>query len=502
MTRRIITIVVVCAVAWGGLAVALSLGATPKLGLDLQGGTSVILRAPEGVDPEVLKVAVDLMRNRIEDLGGVQEPEISISGDRAVLVDLPGVTNQERALAAIGQTGELSFRPVLEVTPGVSPLLIGRAGDGEGGEEGSTLPPGVDPETGLTIEDDPSSEAWLAERAEDGTIIRVFHVGPAFLVGADVADARAVFASQERTVNPLLGHGGFGEWFVQLDFTGTGEDRFVEATKLLASYPPGDTRRQLAIVLDGEVVSAPAIAVDVDPSVGITGGSASITLGAGDQERAAGDLSVVLRYGSLPVPFERDQVQKVSATLGADALRAGLIAGIGGLFLVLIVMVLYYRALGLVTVVGLTVFGAFIVTVFGILGTFQGLTLTLAGVAGLIVSVGITADSYIVYFERIKEEVRKGRNVRAAAQEGFAQAFRTILTGDAVLFLGSALLWALAVGPVKGFALALGIATVIDVLVAYFYTRPTVNWLASTAIGQEGAFSIRGASGMSPEPAR
>ena len=508
MNRRNVSIVGVVLIAWGALALVVALGATPKLGLDLQGGTSVILRAPDGTDPEVLDVAVELMRTRIEELGGVSEPEISISGETGVLVDLPGVVDQNRALDAIGQTGELSFRPVLDVgVGGISPLIVARLlSEGTEGTEGESdasttttttapLPAGVDPETGITIVDDVTKEAWLAETDEDGTVVQVYHVGPSFLVGSDVADARAIFASQSGAgATPLVGASAFGEWLVQLDFTGEGESKFGEATRTLAGYSLGDPRRQLAIVLDGAVVSAPGIAADVDPAVGIAGGSASITMGSGDQQDEANDLAVVLRYGSLPVPFERDQVQKVSATLGEDALRAGLIAGIAGLVLVLGLMVAYYRAMGLVTVVGLTVFGSLIVAVFGILGAFRGLTLTLAGVAGVIVAIGITADSYIVYFERVKEEVRKGRSVRAAVNEGFARAFRTIITADTVSFLGALLLWVLAIGPVKGFALALGIATLIDVFVAYFFTRPTVSWLASGPFGEHSRFSIRGAS--------
>ncbi|MFQ5968201.1 MAG: protein translocase subunit SecD [Acidimicrobiia bacterium] len=508
MSRRLILIWVVVLVAWGGLALVFVSDNSPKLGLDLQGGTSVILRAPEGTEPDVLEVAVELMRTRIEDLGGVQEPEISISGDSGVLVDLPGVVDQNRALDAIGQTGALSFRPVLKVgVAGVSPLLLDRLlppdpGDEETGETAPTttipLPAGVD-ENGLTILDDPAREAWLAQTAEDGTVVAVYHVGPAFLVGADVADARAIFGSSGGAGTPLVGASGFGEWIVQLDFTAEGADRFAEVTRTLASFGFNDPRRQLAIVLDGEVVSAPGIAQTVDPTEGITGGSATITMGSGDQEAASNDLAVVLRYGALPVPFERDQVQTVSATLGEDALRAGLVAGLAGLVLVLGVMVALYRALGLVTVVGLTVFGSLIVMTFGVLGTVIGLTLTLAGVAGVIVAIGITADSYIVYFERIKEEVRKGRNIRAAVSEGFDRALKTILTADSVSFLGAFLLWALAVGPVKGFALALGIATLIDVFVAYFFTRPAVAWLASGPLAESGAFSIRRAARVPAE---
>jgi preprotein translocase subunit SecD len=255
----------------------------------------------------------------------------------------------------------------------------------------------------------------------------------------------------------------------------------------------------MAIVLDGEVISAPQLSETIPSGQGIAGGSAVITLGgAENQQQEARDLSIVLRYGALPVAFERSQVQSVSATLGSDSLRAGLVAGIGGLLLVAVAMVLYYRILGLVAVLGLTVFGSLLVGIFSILGSTQGLTLTLAGVAGIIVSVGITSDSYIVYFERIKEEVRGGRSIRASVDEGFSRALRTILTADTVSFSAAVLLYYLAIGPVKGFALALGLATIIDVFVAYFFTRAAVGLLSRSRLAEEGFLSIRAACGLGP----
>ncbi|HEX5672114.1 MAG TPA: SecD/SecF family protein translocase subunit, partial [Acidimicrobiia bacterium] len=233
---------------------------------------------------------------------------------------------------------------------------------------------------------------------------------------------------------------------------------------------------------------------DVGPE-GIVGGSAQITFGntPADEEEAR-DTAALLRYGSLPVSFERSQVQKVSATLGADSLRAGVIAGLIGLALVCILLIGYFRAMGVVAVIGLTVFAALLIIVFSLLGRLQGLTLTLAGVTGVIISVGITADSYIVYFERVKEEIRKGRSVRSAVEEGFRKSFRTILTADAVSLIGATLLWFLSVGAVKGFALSLGIATVLDVVIARAFTR-RANWvIAHTGLGDRGWFSIKAAS--------
>ncbi|MGH8874780.1 MAG: protein translocase subunit SecD [Acidimicrobiia bacterium] len=515
MRRRLISLVVVLLLAWGGLATTLAAGITPKLGLDLQGGTSVVLTAPPDTEQDVLEVAVEIMRARIEEVGGVQEPEIAISGGNTVLVQLPGVTDRERALEAVGQTGQLSFRPVLEASFGpVSPLITSppttttttepggttttttTTTTGAGGATTTTavttttttLPEGVGPDTGLTIEDDPDREAWLPLVDADGQVVQVFHVGPAALLGSDVAQALAGFDPNQ------------GQWLVNLDLTSQGSGLFAEMTREAAGFPLGDPRRQIAIVLDGEVITAPPVAITVDPSEGITGGSAQITIGSSPgSEEEARDLGVVLRYGALPVSFERSQVQNVSATLGADSLRVGLMAGFAGLLLVAALLLVSYRAMGLVAIVGLTVFGSLLVLIFSLLGRLQGLTLTLAGVTGIVVSVGITADSYIVFFERVKEELRGGRTVRSASEEGFRAAYRTILTADTVSLLGAGLLWWLAVGPVKGFALALGIATLLDLVVARFYTRHAVAMLATSRFGDGGTLSIRGASGLTRE---
>jgi protein-export membrane protein SecD len=248
-------------------------------------------------------------------------------------------------------------------------------------------------------------------------------------------------------------------------------------------------------VLDGQVITAPAVNTSVSPETGITGGSAQITMGRSEtDQQEAQDLALVLRYGSLPVPFEISSVTKVSGTLGADSLRSGIIAGLVGLFLVAAFLIVVYRALGLIAIVGLTVFGSLLITLFGLLGALQGLTLTLAGVTGIIVSIGITADSYIVYYERIKEKLREGMSVEDASEEGFGLAFRTILTADTVSLLGAVLLYFLAVGAVKGFALALGLATILDIIIARTFTRRAVQQMATTGLGDGGGFSIRGAA--------
>ena len=469
MSRRLVGLLVVLTIAWGGLAAIIAVGWTPRLGLDLQGGTAVVLTAPEGTDPEVLSVATEIMTQRIEAFGGVQEPDIAVSGDNTVVAQLPGVEDEQRAIEAVGQTGLLSFRPVLSATPGSIGPLAGTASEG------------IDDETGLTIEDDINAEAYLLYEDESfGS--EVLQVGPAALEGTDVDEAIPLF-------EPTAG------WAVSLDLSAEGGQKFADLTAQAASYPIGDPRRQIAIVLDGVVVSAPAVNPDVSPDFGITGGRALITIGNTENaQQEAQDLALTLRYGSLPVAFEVSAVQKISATLGTDSLRAGIIAGALGLALVAIVLMLLYRSLGLVAIVGLTVFAALLITLFGLLGEVQGLTLTLAGVTGIIVSVGITADSYIVYFERIKEKLRDGLTVEEAADEGFTLAFRTILTADTVSLLAAILLWFLAVGAVKGFAIALGLATILDIIVARTYTRRAVALMATTRLGSGGAFSMEGAA--------
>lgn len=468
MTRRLVGLLVVLAIAWGALALVLALGLQPRLGLDLQGGTSVILTAPEGTDPEVLEVSVEIMTQRIEGFGQVQEPDIAISGDDTVVVQLPGVEDEQRAIEAVGQTGQLSFRPVLASFPGFTGPLAG------------SETPNIDPDTGLTVDDDISADSAYLPYA-DG--FEVLEAGPAGLEGSDVAAAVAIFEPSAAT------------WAVSLDLTGTGGQNFAALTGEAAFFPVGDPRRQIAIVLDGNVVSAPAVNPDVQPGIGIAGGRALITVGAGqDAQEEAQDLALVLRYGSLPVEFEVSAVQKVSGTLGADSLQAGIVAGLLGLSLVAVVLVAIYRSLGLVAILGLTVFGSLLIALFGLLGAWQGLTLTLAGVTGIIVSIGITTDSYIVYFERIKENLRSGMDVEEAAELGFTKAFRTILTADTVSLLASILLYALAVGAVKGFAVALFLATVLDIFVARTYTRRAVAMLAESRFGAGGGFSIEGAA--------
>lgn len=506
-----ITLIVTVAIAWGSLATMLAVGWSPKLGLDLQGGFAITLVAPDGTDPKTLETAAEIMRRRIENLGGVQEPEVAVVEDRnAIILQLPGVDDRERALEAVGTTGELSFRPVLGEFPASPAILDPSLVNPEGDSEAQPLLKPLndfDAATGLAVEDDISRRSYLA--TDDGFI--VYEIGGIpvenlpvtlqngdvvgdvveFPTGADITDARAQFQQQ----------GVGGQWVVVPTFTQEGGEKFREATAYLTNFQPGDPRRQLAIVVDGVVSSAPTVADDLQIGEGLDPNAVIITVGlAENAEEEARDLAAILRYGALPTTFERERVESVSATLGADSLQAGLLAGLGGLLLVAGYMLFYYRSLGVISIVGLSVFGSYLVGLIILLGQTQGTTLTLAGVTGVIVSVGITSDSYIVYFERIKEEFRGGRALRPAISHAFEGAFRTVLTGDTVTFVGAILLFFLAIGQVKGFALTLGLATVIDVLVAYVYTRPAAYLMGRGPLGDGGTFSVRGALGKGAEP--
>jgi len=474
--RAIITLVVTLAIAWGSLGAMLLAGWAPKLGLDLQGGFAVVLVAPDGTDPATMDTAVDIMRRRIEGLGSVQEPEISVQGDRAILVQLPGVEDRDRALQAVGTTGQMSFRPVLDIVA-ESPALTDPEGD---------HPDNLDPVTGLSDPDDVNAAiAYLP--SQDGTFVYV--VGPAFLTGVDMKGGRAQFSGTG-------GSGGAGGWVVVPEFTPDGGEKFRTATGELAAFPVGSPERRLAIVVDGVVGSAPEVAAGVSPDTGLDPNAVVITIGTSDKPQPeAEDLASILNYGALPTTFERERVESVSASLGADSLRAGLLAGLLGLLVVAVYMVLYYRVLGVIAILGLTVFGSLLIGIIILLGQFQGTTLTLAGVTGVVVSVGITLDSYVVYFERTKEEFHGGRPLRSSVDHAYPGAFSTILKGDTVTFMAAVLLWLLAVGPVKGFALTLGIATVMDVIVSYFFTRPSTWLVVRSPLGSGGWFSIKGAMG-------
>lgn len=444
------------AVAVVGVAV---LGARPKLGLDLKGGLSVVLQARgENVNAETLDKTVEIIRQRVDSIGA-QEPDISRAGEDNVIVQLPDIEDPQRALEIIGKTAQLQFREVLDTRDMTPEIAAAEAAAAEEGlEEGTEayrefVADHISEETGwrLSEEDPPGEQVTFAGR--EGEIW--YRLGPAEIRGDDVADA---FAQPPIGPTPT--------WSVQLTLTSEGAQRFEEVTTRLAPTAGQPGGGLLAIVLDRTVQSAPVVQ---DP---IPGGQAQIT--GQFSEGEARDLGLVLQTGALPIELEAIQTQNVSPTLGAASLRAGLLAGLIGLTLVAIYMLAFYRLLGLVTLIGLGIFGALVTGVIGGIGIYQGFTLTLPGIAGLIVSVGIAADSSIIYFERVKDELKEGKTFRSAVDRGFKSAFRTNLAGNAVALAAAIVLWLLAVGPVRGFALTLGISVVIDIGILYFYTHPAV----------------------------
>lgn len=450
-------------VGFGGLAAVLATDTKPRLGLDLEGGLSVILTAEgQRVEADVLQKTVEIIRERIDALG-VAEPEVSVAGEENILIQLPGVEDDEEALELIGTTAQLTFRQVLEQMPADPP---GKKADG----------PEITEEVGSEVND----EEVVYPDAENPDVL--YRLGPAALTGDVVTRAEAV-------TDPTT-----GQWSVSIDMNDEGSEDWAEFTdKLACLRDEGEqVKSQVAIVLDGVVESAagmsdPATSPDggVECGQGITGGQTQIDSGGPEEAR---ELALVLETGALPITLVQSEVQKISPTLGRDSLKAGITAGLLGLGLVMIYVLLYYRALGLVVWMGLALFSAILYTVMSLLGATAGLSLSLAGIAGVIVSVGITADSYIVAFERLKDEIRTGKSMRAAIDRGMTRAFNTILVADFVSGSAAVILFFLAVGPVRGFALTLGIATLIDVAIAYFFTRSAVNLLGQTQLMSSGRF--------------
>lgn len=464
MRRNVWFLVIALVVVFGSLAAVIATDTTPVLGLDLQGGISVTLN-PEG-NPKSGSIdkAKDIIASRVDGLG-VAEPEISRQGD-TIVVDLPGVKDRDKALNLIGQTAELRFRPVVTVLPPFNPAAptttVPATPDESVAPDASTttttqpLTDGSDIPTTSRDDDLADAVVVLPGRATGEGKPERYQLGPTELTGKAVKGATAVFNN--------------GQWTVDVDFTGEGSSQWDE---LGAKY----FQQQVAIVLDGVVQSAPSIQAGNTVFESFEG-SAQIS---GDfDEREAKDLALVLRYGSLPVRFDADdqKVQSVSPTLGKDQLRAGIASGLIGLVLVALYMLAYYRILGAVVIAGLVVAGAAMYTLVALLGEWISLTLTLAGVTGLIVSVGITVDSYVVYFERLKDEVRTGKTVRSSVDRGFVRSWRTILAADLVSIIGAATLYQLASGSVRSFAFILGVSTILDLFISYFFMHPLVSILA------------------------
>jgi len=439
----------------------------PLLGLDLQGGVSMRLIATEVVDEAMLDQTVEIIRDRVDGLG-VAEPEVSRI-QQGVMVSLPGVDNPERALALVGTTAEMRFRPVCAVWTGGSGPSDGLDPAGTPMEScdgvlGGDVVPVMGPD-GLTPPeaDQPDHFVVLAldeERGGDHYLL-----GPSVLTGDGLSDADADFFDFEWQVGLTLKDGAEG--------IGAFNAVSAECFSGTAACPrqPGFTNGRLAIVLDGKVITAPQIRA---PGFERD----AIVISGGFDKQGAEDVALSLRYGALPVELEPENTQVVSATIGEDSLDAGIRAGIIGLALVAAFMLAYYRLLGLVALASLAVSGTLLWGIIAYLGTSQGLALTLAGVTGIIVAVGVSVDSNIVYFEHLKEDVRDGRTARSAVDRAFKAAFSTIVKANTASLIGAGLLYWMTVGAVKGFALYLGLATILDLYATYVFMRPVIHWLA------------------------
>ncbi|MGA0894641.1 MAG: protein translocase subunit SecD [Ilumatobacteraceae bacterium] len=555
--RLILTLLSIVVLAYGGFAAVMLTGTEPALGLDLQGGISVTQRVKPGTEysDASLALAVERIRDRVDSLG-VAEPEILSQGD-TIVVNLPGVKNQQQAVDLVQVTGRVLLRPVIgdcqEVTPQeptdstdvpsdsttpssgstdttvpapsttvapsttastdttVAPSTTGAPGPSRSitatdttvpllgaaptsvadttttaaattttadstttttttadstGTTTTTEPPVLD-ENGIPVqESDPYGQQYLQVK---GTNVYC-PVGPAWNPdGADpIEGSGEVFT--DNAVAAVLDTG----WGVTVDLNDGNGGRSTWNEIASACYNQTDQcpSGQLAIELDGIIQS--------NPSMNEPFFSGGVQISGQFTQAEASALAEVINSGSLPVQLKLEAVQSVSPSLGEGSLRAALLSGLAGVLLVLLFMIAYYRLLGLIVAIGLTVSGTLIYAVVSLLSRTQGLALSLSGIAGIIVSVGVTVDSYVVFFERLKDEVKSGKTMRNSAQRGFTNAWRAIVVADLVSLLGALVLWYLTVGAVRGFAFFLGLSTLTDMLVAYTFTRPTVLLLSRT----------------------
>ncbi|MET9682662.1 protein translocase subunit SecD [Streptomyces coeruleorubidus] len=506
---------------------------TPRLGIDLAGGTSITLRAvPEAGNEEAINktnmdTAVSIMERRVNGLG-VSESEVQTQGRDNIVVNIPKGTNSEQARKQVGTTAKLYFRPVIatEVSGGgtaPSPSPTGSPSDQPSGkatdkpeatDKGSASPSASPSTQGRAVTDalkadatpsasasdkgkaSPSPSATGGTAGDDASKLQEqyakldcsnektratvgdgvkasaptlacgqnsqgqwqkYILGPAEVDGTDVDKAQAVLNTQT----------GAG-WTVTMDFTDGGAKKFADITgKLAQNQSP---QNQFAIVLDGDVVSDPYV------RQALTGGNAEIS--GNFTQQSAQDLSNMLSYGALPLTFKVDSMNTVTAALGGDQLNAGLIAGAIGLALVVIYLLAYYRGLSFIAILSLLVSAALTYTLMALLGPTIGFALNLPAVCGAIVAIGITADSFIVYFERVRDEIREGRSLRPAVERAWPRARRTILVSDFVSFLAAAVLFIVTVGKVQGFAFTLGLTTLLDVVVVFLFTKPLLTLMA------------------------
>jgi preprotein translocase subunit SecD len=468
-------------VLWGGGSW------TPKLALDLEGGTQIVLapvlESGQSVSEEQMTQAVAIIRQRV-DAAGVSEAEINTQGNNNIVVSIPGQPD-DATLARIEASAKLDFRAV---------LLSGAPTSTAVGADGTATPIPVDPTLSTTPAVAPSNGSdlnWVtpALQAEydaydcvanssnnntaapadqplitcDFTDTVKYLLGPVEVPGSDISDAGASMVTSSSGAST-------GQWAVDLSFNADGTASFGEVTSRLNGLT--GAQNQFAIVLDGKVLTAPTT------NAAITTGNAQIT--GGFTQDSAKTLADQLKYGALPIGFQVQSSDTISATLGSTQLMSGLLAGAIGLILVVIYSLIQYRALGLVTVASLAIAAIITYLLVTILSWREGYRLSLAGVAGLIVAIGITADSFIVYFERVRDELRDGRGLESAVDAGWKRAIRTIIASDAVNFLAAVVLFILAVGNVRGFALTLGLTTIVDLFVVALFTHPMLQIMGQT----------------------
>ena len=457
-----------------------SVGAwSPKLGLDLQGGMTITLTATNStVDKDSLELAKNIIQKRVDGLG-IGEASVTTSGDRHIVVSAPNVQRDDM-VKLIGSTAQLTFRPVLHVgqaaQENTDPNLPGLpTPTPEPGEVGSVL--SVDEVLAYTAteQDNQAFKEFKCNDKVEAPLDRAtvgcdptgqmkYLLGPAAIVGERVVRANSGVPQGQ------IAH------VVTLEFDEAGTSTFSQMTTAMVSKQA--PANQFAVVLDGVVQSAPRV------QSAITNGQAQIT-GNFTAESAA-ELANILKFGALPLNFEPSQVETVSPTLGGEQLRVGLLAGGIGLALVVLYCLVYYRGLGLVVIGSLGVAALATYASMVVLGEAMGFTLNLPAIAGAIVAIGVTADSFVIYFERIRDEIRDGRRLRSALMTGWTKARPTILVADMVSILSAIVLFILAVGGVKGFAFSLGLTTLLDLAVCFFFTKPLVQLLGHTKFFGEG----------------
>jgi preprotein translocase subunit SecD len=479
----IVSLVLVLVISFGSLITTLSFGWGPKLGLDLAGGLSVVYKPATSASKANMQEVVTILTNRVNG-SGVSGAQVNLQG-KNVVVSVPGVTNARQILHRLGETAQLLFRPVLCETTGASSKAVAVAQipscgssylmtaanlavNTSTGNPTNNIAP--DPQYANIKSTQPQSDlkADVVLLPGLGSGSQRYVLGPAQMAGNSIKSALA----QQNQI---------GAWVVNYSLTGAGSPLWDKVAQ-------ANFHALLAIELDGVVQSAPLIQPG---QAAFTSFAGSGEISGSFTEASAKNLALAIQYGSLPVRLQALTTETISPTLGHSALVAGLAAGLVGLALVLLYTILYYRALGLVIVLGLAATAALLWAIISALGhTAYAPSFSLAGVTGIIVSIGITVDSYIVYFERLKDEARAGRSIRSSVDRGFRSAWRTVLAADTVSLLAAVLLYLIAVGDVRGFAFFLGLSTIMDVAITWYFTRPLVILLGRRGSQSDSMLSI------------